>query len=159
LNALNSGTSREDVLKGFIYSQEFIDLCWKYGILPNPVAAFVSRFYRQCLDRRPERAGLDDWTNALLDQVITGADVAREFINSTEFKAKNTTNEEYLDILYRAFFNREPDPAGWDFWLAELNTGKDRGYVLDGFLGSQEFSKLCETYGITPYRIIELILR
>jgi hypothetical protein len=56
-----------------------------------------------------------------------------------------------LTILYQAFFDRDPDPGGRDVWLAELNSGKDRGDVLDGFLGSLEFSKLCKSFGITPY--------
>jgi hypothetical protein len=55
-----------------------------------------------------------------------------------------------LTILYKAFFNRDPDQGGWDVWIAELNSGKDRGEVLNGFLGSQEFIKLCLDYGIAP---------
>jgi len=47
--------------------------------------------------------------------------------------------------------NRDPDQGGWDVWISELNCGKDRGYVLNGFLGSQEFINLCEDYGIEPY--------
>ena len=73
---------------------------------------------------------------------ITGL---QEFIN------KNTTDAQYLTILYKAFFNRDPDQGGWDAWMAELAGGKDRGFVLNGFLGSQEFRQLCEDYGITPF--------
>ena len=76
--------------------------------------------------------------------------MANGFIYSREFINKNTTNNEYLTILYKAFFNRDADQAGFDLWIAELNSGRDRGYVLNGFLGSQEFIKLCEDYGITP---------
>jgi len=77
--------------------------------------------------------------------------VAKGFIFSPEFIDRNTTNAEYLTILYEAFFNRDPDPACWDVWLLELDTGRDRGEVLDGFLYSQEFSELCEDYGINPF--------
>ena len=77
--------------------------------------------------------------------------MANGFIYSPEFIARNTSNEEYLTILYKAFFNRDPDPAGWDVWLAELNSGKDRGEVLNGFIYAQEFYNLCEGYGINPY--------
>ena len=55
-----------------------------------------------------------------------------------------------MTILYKAFFDRDPDQAGWDVWIAELNGGKDRSQVLDGFLGSQEFINLSETFGIEP---------
>jgi PKD repeat protein len=161
LDAMQNGVTREEVLNGFIYAPEFAELCEEYGIIAyegyvtraqrEAVEAFVTRFYQLCLDRNPDPAGLDGWTNDLLNQVRTGADVARGFIYSPEFVAKNTANSEYLTILYKAFFNRDPDPAGWDVWLAELNSGKDRGEVLNGFIYAQEFYNLCEDYGINPY--------
>ena len=160
ISQLKNGASREDVLNGFIYATEFADLCEEYGIRAfeghitkaqrEAVEAFVTRFYQLCLDRDPDAEGLAGWTNNLLDQIQTGADVANGFIYSQEFINKNTTNDEYLTILYKAFFNRDPDQSGWDAWLTELNSGKDRGYVLNGFLGSQEFITLCEDYGIDP---------
>ena len=151
LDAIQNGASREDVLNGFIYAQEFNNLCWEYGISPNPIAAFVTRFYQLCLNRSPERAGLDGWTNNLLSQIQTGTDVAEGFIYSPEFIAKNTSNSEYLLILYEAFFDRDPDQGGWDTWLAELDAGKDRGEVLDGFIYSQEFTELSERFGIKAF--------
>jgi hypothetical protein len=151
LSELNSGKDRRDVLNGFIYSQEFNVLCWEYGILPNSVAAFVSRFYQQCLGRKPERAGLEGWTNDLLNQLRTGAEVSEGFIYSPEFINKNTTNEEYLTILYKAFFNREPDPAGWALWLAELYRGTSRDVVLNGFIYAREFAELCNKYCIRAF--------
>jgi hypothetical protein len=136
---MQNGASREDVLKGFIYATEFAELCDEYGILAfkdvtpktprEYIEAFVTRFYQLCLDRDPDATGLDGWTNDLLNQIQTGADVANGFIYGQEFIDKNTTNNEYLIILYKAFFNRDPDQAGWDVWLAELSSGKDRGYV------------------------------
>jgi hypothetical protein len=161
LDAIANGATKEDVLNGFIYATEFANLCDEYGIKAyeghitkaqkEAVEAFVTRFYQLCLDRDPDAAGLEGWTNNLLNQIQTGADVANGFIYSQEFIDKNTTNDEYLTILYRAFFNRDPDQAGWGVWLSELNAGKDRSDVLNGFLGSQEFINLCEDYGIVPF--------
>ena len=119
---------------------------------------FVTRFYQQCLNREPDQSGLDGWVNALLDGSQAGADVAYGFIYSTEFLNKNTSNEDYLLVLYRAFFNREPDSGGWNGWLEALNSlqiaggeGETRTHVLDGFLYSTEFENLCNRYGIAPY--------
>jgi hypothetical protein len=161
LDVLAGGSSRQDVLNGFIYAAEFAELCKEYGIKAfeghitktqrENVESFVTRFYQLCLDRDPDAAGLQGWADNLLNQIQTGADVANGFIYSQEFISKNTTNDEYLTILYKAFFNRGPDQAGFDLWLAELNSGRDRGEILNGFLGSQEFIKLCEDYGINPY--------
>ncbi len=160
LDTMASGASREAVLNGFIYAQEFANLCDAYGIKAtkvndpetpqDPIKAFVTRFYQLCLDRNPDPSGLEGWTNNLINQIQTGADVANGFIFSQEFIHKNTTDGEYLTILYKAFFNRDPDQAGFNLWIAELNGGKDRSFVLDGFLGSQEFMNLCEGYGIAP---------
>ena len=115
------------------------------------VADFVTRFYQLCLDRNPDAAGLEGWTKNLLNQIQTGADVAQGFIYSPEFIAKNTSNSEYLLILYKAFFDRDPDQGGWDVWLAALNSGRDRGEVLNGFIYSQEFSELSARFGIKAY--------
>jgi LCP family protein required for cell wall assembly len=115
------------------------------------VQAFVTRFYVQCLNRQPDQAGLDEWVGRLLNGSKTGADVAHGFVFSEEFVSNNHGNEAFLTILYRAFFNREPDASGYNTWLGRIAGGMTREEVLDGFLKSQEFSQLCASYGITPY--------
>jgi len=115
----------------------------------SDVEAFVTRFYQLCLDRNPEPAGLDGWVNALLAGALTGSDVANGFIFSDEFFAKNTSNEDFVLVLYRAFFDREPDPMGWSGWIGALYGAQNRSFVLDGFISSQEFYNLCAKFGIT----------
>ena len=161
LDAIASGSSRQDVLNGFIFAVEFAELCDQYGIRAFEghvtkeqravVEAFVTRFYQLCLGRDPDSAGLQEWTDNLLNQIQTGADVAYGFMFSQEFLGKNTFIEDYLTILYEAFFERQPDQAGWDTWLAELDGGKVRPFVLNAFIYSQEFSQLCKRFGILPF--------
>ena len=156
---MNGGTDRGDVLDGFIYSQEFSNLCANYGILAyqstrgprEMIEDFVTRFYELCLDRSPDPAGLAGWADNLQNQIQTGADVAEGFIFSPEFMNKYTADEEYLTILYQAFFNRNADQGGWDAWMHELDSGMERGQVLNGFIYSQEFSGLCDNFGIKAY--------
>jgi hypothetical protein len=154
LNQMQNGASRAAVLEGFIYAQEFINLCNNYGIIAfnarNLVEAFVTRFYRQCLSRDPDAAGLSGWVNNLLSGSMTGSDLAQSFVFSPEFLNRGTTNEAYLRVLYTAFFNREPDAASLNLWLEEMNNGMSRETVLNGFTGAQEFIDLCGEYGITP---------
>ena len=125
-----------------------------YGIMAfnaeDLVEAFVTRFYRQCLNRDPDPAGLNGWVDNLLAGSMTGADLAHSFVFSTEFINQGTTNEEFLRVLYTAFFNRDPDTAGLNLWLDELSTGMSRTEILNGFTGAQEFINLCAGYGITP---------
>jgi hypothetical protein len=114
------------------------------------VEGFVERFYITVLDRASEQEGLDYWTDSLLSGREAGADIARGFIFSGEFINRNTTNEGYLNVLYRAFFNREPDALGFDSWILKLSEGYSRNSILDGFLFSEEFYNLCKEYNIEP---------
>ena len=152
LDAMLNGANREVVLKGFIYATEFNELCRKYGIIPNSVAGFVTRFYNLCLRRDPDIAGLDGWVASLLSGENVGADVAIGFISSPEFTKTAITDEEYMTILYKAFFDRDPDTAGLQGWLDSIAAGKTREEVLDGFINSAEFGQLCQDYGITPFK-------
>ena len=112
------------------------------------VNAFVTRFYQQCLDRQPDDGGLSGWVNALLNHSITGATVANGFINSTEFTNKNLSNDAYLLVMYKAFFDRPPDPQGYSDWMGQLTSGSSRQYVLAGFVNSTEFANECAKFGI-----------
>ncbi|MCG9479831.1 MAG: LCP family protein [Actinomycetia bacterium] len=115
------------------------------------VQAFVSRFYVNCLGRQPDRAGLNEWVNRLMTGTKTGEDVAKGFVLSQEFISQNHSDSEFVTILYRAFFNRQPDSYGMNAWLGRMKTGQTRAQVLDGFLRSDEFAQLCSSYGINPF--------
>ncbi len=116
------------------------------------VEAFVVRFYEQCLNRDPDQVGLNNWVNALMAGTQTGADVAQGFILSPEFISRNTRDDQFLTILYRAFFGREPDSAGYTGWLSALAAPDvTRNQVLAGFIGAPEFAALCSQYGIVQY--------
>lgn len=114
------------------------------------VSNFITRFYITCLNRMPDSEGLQSWTNGLITGRITGADVANGFIFSDELMSKNLSDEDFLTILYKAFFNRQPDTAGYNSWLNLLRNGASRHYVLAGFINSIEFDALCDSYGINP---------
>jgi LCP family protein required for cell wall assembly len=117
----------------------------------SQVQAFVTRFYVTCLDRTPDSEGLNSWTNWLINKQKTGADVVKGIVLSEEFKSKNYDNGTFVNILYKAFFDRDADPSGFDIWTGKLNSGVSRETVLNGFLKSQEFVSLCGNYGIIPF--------
>ena len=127
----------------------------------SDVEAFVTRFYENVLARQPDSTGLNNWVNGLISKNKSGADVAKAFVLSPEFKNENVDNYDYVAILYYSFFNREPDTAGLNNWLDKLYNGISREEILDGFLGSLEFSNLCQKYNITPSfdKIIDFVTR
>jgi len=160
INCLNSGMTVTGIINGFSGSQEFANICAEYGIQAgaittcdsrdrnNGLTLFVSRMYTKALGRAFDVAGLNDWTNRYLTGEAKVSDIAFGFIFSPEFVGKNLSNSDYVDTLYRTFFNREPDEGGKADWMNKLADGMAREDVLNGFVGSQECINLVATFGI-----------
>ena len=107
----------------------------------DPVAAQIYRLYRATLDREPDQLGHFDWTERLLAGTSVLV-VAAGFINSPEFQAVygDTTNEDFVTLLYNNVLERDPDSLGLAWWIEQLVTGaKTRAEVVIGFSDSREF--------------------
>ena len=109
---------------------------------------FVSRLYRNFLNREPDERGLADWVDALVSGRGTGAKVVAGFVLSPEYKANSLSNKDYVTALYRIIFNREPDAAGLNSWISVIENGCTIKKVLAGFVNSEEFKNLCRDLGI-----------
>lgn len=118
------------------------------GYKDPQITAFVTRLYSTCLGRTPDAGGLTHWHDLLFERTSTGAQVARGFVFSKEYLAKNTSDEAYVTMLYRTFLNREPDAGGKAHWLELLDNGVSREYVFRGFAQSVEYTNICNSYGI-----------
>ena len=116
----------------------------------SDVNAFVERLYEVCLLRPSEPAGHAYWVNKLTLEGRTGGDVAYGFVFSQEYLNKNASNEDYVTMLYRTILGREPEQAGYEYWLRYLRNGSSRYFVFCGFCNSQEFRNLCAVYAINP---------
>lgn len=112
------------------------------------IRAFISRLYSTCLGRTADEGGLNYWTQILKEGSADGSGVADFFVNSEEFQSKGLSNKEYIQTMYRAFFDRIADEGGLNFWKSNLNQGLTKNYVLAGFVNSPEYEEICNTYGI-----------
>jgi len=110
---------------------------------------FVERCYTVTLDRGSDPDGFADWKGQLLNGKAVGVHVAYGFLFSKEYTQKNKSNEDYVTDLYMLFMGREPDEAGFNDWVGQLNDGKSRVEVFAGFANSIEFYNICDEYGIT----------
>ena len=159
LKALSEGSTRTQVLAGFVNSQEFANLCDKFGIARGTmmddgstlynegVRNFVLRNYTETLGRAGETSGVEDWSARINRGEMTMRDVAVSFLNSQEFLNKNLNNEEYVKVLYRTFLGRECDAAGLADWKGQLDRGeKTRDEIVNGFADSQEFANIMAKY-------------
>ena len=110
---------------------------------------FIERLYVVALARPSEAEGKAFWVDMVKNHDFTGADCAREFLLSKEFKSKTMTDEEFVEVLYLTFFDRDPaeDKDGFNFWLNSIKqAGRDN--AVEGFINSTEWCNLCATYGI-----------
>ncbi|MEG1152971.1 MAG: DUF4214 domain-containing protein [Ruthenibacterium sp.] len=111
--------------------------------------AFVTRLYKNVMEREPDETGRNNWVNSLMSGKNTAADVVANFFLSTEFTARKLTNEQRVTIAYKTMLNREPEAAGAAAWVDALNRGASMRFLAFGFVDSPEFTALCKEYGIT----------
>ncbi|MCQ2533688.1 MAG: DUF4214 domain-containing protein [Clostridia bacterium] len=161
MEKMNDGESRELIFTGFANSVEFNNLCNDYGVVSGwfvpgvlnsqqgGVNCFVARLYRICLGRLPDYEGQAYWVQKLISNELSGSTCAYGFVFSQEFMNKNLSNEEFVGYMYLAFFNREADQDGFDYWVNQMEAGMTQVDVFEGFTGSAEFANLCANYGIT----------
>ncbi len=160
VNNLEAGFTRSYVCAGFNGSTEFHKMCESYGIDAGSfrlysnvdkyplITKFVSRIYNRVLSRKPDVQGLENWVTQLSNHQITGAQAVSGFIFSEEYLNKNVSDSDYINTLYQVILDRAPDSTGQQNWQNLLNKGVSRGYLFWGFIGSTEFWKLCDSYGI-----------
>lgn len=105
------------------------------------------RLYVAYFKRLPDLGGLNYWVGKLeggmkLDKV------SATFAASNEFKTKygNTTNEQFVKLVYVNVFNRQPDAGGLAYWTKKLDQGLSRGTVLTNFSESSEGKRRLEGY-------------
>ncbi len=139
---LQSGLrTRDNLLDIFLDSQEFATLA---SFLPplDPITAFVTNLYVRILGRGPDPGGLQAFV-AQLQASRTVLPTVLNFLHSPEFLARNTSNTEYVTVLYRVFLDRVPDASGLAGWVALLNQGTaTRDQLAAQFAASPEFQAI-----------------
>lgn len=147
---------RDSYLNDYYNDTTLFKVSNPYFTPPDYIAlnSFVTRLYKLCLDRDPDQVGLDFYVNGLATRTFTGASISNNFVFSSEFVTKNVSDEEFTNIMYRTFFDREGDSGGKTYWMDKLNNGMSRLYVLSCFVNSTEFSTICNNYGIDRGNIL-----
>ena len=155
------GVTDDYMIKGFIGSDEFTNICKQSGVERGNITltdirdkninitGFCARMYTCCLGRSFDVNGLSSWVNKVINQNYTAADVALGFFNSSEFKNKDLSDSDYVTALYKTILNRTPSGSEIEYWAKRRQHGVSCTYILRGFVASQEFKGLCESYGMT----------
>lgn len=111
---------------------------------------FVERLYVVALNRDSEPEGKKFWVDKVQNGEYNGADCARFFLlDADEFMKRNLSVEDFVETLYKTFFDRESDAAGKKNWVNAINSGKmTRAEVVENFIESTEWCNVCATYGV-----------
>ncbi|MBR2066983.1 MAG: DUF4214 domain-containing protein [Solobacterium sp.] len=112
------------------------------------IDGFTVRMYRLALKREADAAGFNYWSTGLRSGKETGTSIVKGFFNSNEFKKKPTSDSYFLNTVYSVVLNRQPDPTGMQHWSNRLRVGMTREHVLTQIINSNEFTNLCNHYGI-----------
>ena len=104
---------------------------------PNPTEQRENK--EAVFGREGDAEGVANYTKLILDGKKTPKKVAYEFIFSPEFQEKLPGNEEFIRILYRLYFDREPGAEELSGWIQMLENGTSLEEIVNGFAGSAEF--------------------
>ena len=134
---------------------------------------FVHNIYRIALNRTPDQAGYEFWTNSLRSQDWAGRQVLNNLLDTPEFKELNLTAEEFVERMYNVINGRESDSEGFAYWVNRYNEvlqykidnctlhencgasqdankhiGDARLEILNYMMNESEFKGRCESMGI-----------
>jgi Ca2+-binding RTX toxin-like protein len=163
VGAISSGLALSSIAANFVNSAEFVRT---YGSVDD--GEFVTLLYDNVLDRAPDPQGFAFWTGRLDSGVSSRADVLLGFSQSAEFRAKTlpeasefANDQLYGEIpgqvfrIYGAALDRQPDPAGFEFWLDQAESGSSIETIVGGFFNSNEFQS--EYGGLSNGDFVELL--
>ncbi|SLN61985.1 DUF4214 domain-containing protein [Pseudooctadecabacter jejudonensis] len=146
VNNLNNGMSRSEVVRRFSESQEHINSTaagletYENDSDASVYTGRLFRLYEGIFGRAPDEAGFEGWMNNFANG-MTFAEVAGAFMASPEFQLlySDTTDADFVELLYQNVLGRDPDEGGERGWLNNLANGMPRETVVEFFIESQEF--------------------
>jgi hypothetical protein len=111
-----------------------------YGIVNSPehFASYITAEYHNLLGRDPDSAGFNSWMtqmeNGLAPEAVeAGITASNEYIQN-----QGGDPTSWLTSLYNNLLGRDPDAAGIDHWLGELQNGASAYQVALWFSWSPE---------------------
>lgn len=146
--------TRADVVNGFAESQQLINntlqVANALAVNSNPASwsGDVYRLYQAVLDRAPDLAGFEGWSETLSDgrpltEIISGFTNSKEFANTYGTLADS---EDFVKLLYNNVLDRDFDAgevtqSEITGWTSQLSDRFTRENIIQGFSQSLEFTK------------------
>ena len=104
--------------------------------VPQTKETFVKHLYACVLQRPGDASGVNSWTLA----ATSLSSLYNSFFTSSEYLAKSTSNQTFVEQLYSCVLLRKGDSGGVSSWVNTLQSGaQTRQQVIAAFLASSEF--------------------
>lgn len=151
LAQIRRGATGVQIMRGFIYSDEFKNL-------KLSDKEYVTALYAAVFGRKPDNDGLKAWVDVLehgcsRDKVISGFAKSVEFVNlcrtikievgnfvMVDVRDLNTRTTYFVDRLYRNCLGRKWDTDGITAWVSALTNKQLTGsQLVESFFYSDEF--------------------
>lgn len=117
-----------------------------FNVLTPTIQSLITSYYNTILNRAPDSAGFNFWTNNISGVVALGIDIsegfqglARFFFDSNEYALRARDDTQFVTDLYQTFLQRAPDAPGLANWLNQLGLGLTRDMLITQFANSPEF--------------------
>ncbi|HXT59411.1 MAG TPA: DUF4214 domain-containing protein [Pirellulales bacterium] len=105
---------------------------------PDYFATFVAQAYAKYVGRSPDAQGLAYWIGQM-QLGLTDEQLEAQFIGSDEYvRTHGGSDRAWVEGMYFDLLGREPDAAGWSYWLNQLQAGAGRSQIALGFAASAE---------------------
>ncbi len=120
----------------------------------------VDFMYNSILGREPDKDGLASWTDRIYSGSFSVYDAVYYFYNSTEFREKNLSDEDYVNNVFSVLLRREPTSEEFSDCCECLSAGISRSAILRKIMLSEELNSTVseagfENVGFSPATELE----
>ena len=158
---LNVGMTVNAVLWNIIHTPEFANICRDDGLgigdIPleetrdrnYQVTRFIVKSYRAALNRNASGYELNLFTDYYLNQNMSMEQILMEFLTSQEMQNRYLNDPDYVTMLFRLMFDREPGADEQANRVRELTEGKERLDLAEELIRSVECAEYLDQFRLT----------
>lgn len=106
------------------------------------VKNFIGHIYLEGLGRECDPEAMDLWVDMIVNQNVTGTQVATMILTSDEFEDKDLTDEEFASVVNDVFGIENAD----DSVVEQLSDGVSRASVIEQLAETSDWASKCAFY-------------
>ena len=118
------------------------------------VKKYVAHLYNTVLERECSNHEMDWWIETILQNDLTCSQITYSFVFSDEYIANNSSDNEFVKMLYISLLDRIPQNSEVENWVNILYNDYSRKYVFQQFVQSDEFQNKCQDYKISSGSVV-----